>query len=328
LKEKLSKTTLFTKLLALFTKPLIPLKPMTTKLPAPFSPTLKKPSLASPKSNVKYTPVNHSKEALTLKSPSYIKFNQIQIEKIESKNFNTPTLRQGDNMQREIIEINKLKVNTPSLRPNEIQITFPTPKLLPQTVFIASEPLPLALPTDSLLIKRKHLGLSKHKTNIDNTSTFTFNKPSSTDSPEYKDIEKPKKVIKKNKFLNKNTEILEFLFDQKLDNNNNNNNNNNSKTNKSNNSKDIFDPKNMEYSTSTKTLPQILVLDSQIIIPSLAPFSHSSPYIASPSSPPIHSLIVDSNALTQASNSSETFELIPTPPLPHVPNPNRETIQF
>jgi hypothetical protein len=154
--------------------------------------------------------------------------------------------------------------------------------------------------------------LSKHKINTEDTSAFIFNKPSSTNPLEYKDIEKPKKVIKKNKPLNKNIEILEFFFNQKLD-------NNNPKPNTSNNSKDIFDLKNMEYTIPTKTLSQILVSDSQTVVPSSVPSSHFSPYITSSSSPLIHSLIVDSNTTTQAFNVSETFKLIPTPPLPPTP---------
>jgi hypothetical protein len=105
---------------------------------------------------------------------------------------------------------------------------------------------------------------------------FEFNKPSSTNPPEYNGIDKPKEVIKKNKPLNKNTEILEFLFNQK------DNNNNNTKLKTSNNIEDIFDPKNMEYTTSLIPLLQILVLDSQVIIPSSTPSSNSSSYIVSP----------------------------------------------
>jgi hypothetical protein len=111
--------------------------------------------------------------------------------------------------------------------------------------------------------------LSKHKTTIKNTSTFTFEKPFSTNPPEYKGIEKPKEVIKKTKPLNKNIDILEFFFDQKLD-------NNKPKTTNSNNAKDIFNPKNMEYATLTVLLSQILVSDSQTVIPSSALSSHSS----------------------------------------------------
>jgi hypothetical protein len=55
--------------------------------------------------------------------------------------------------------------------------------------------------------------MSKHKTTIEKTSIFTFDKPSSTNPPEYKGIEKPKDVIKKTKSLNKNSKILEFFFD-------------------------------------------------------------------------------------------------------------------
>jgi hypothetical protein len=89
--------------------------------------------------------------------------------------------------------------------------------------------------------------MSKHKTFTDNKA-FEFDnpKPTSINPLEYHRIEKPKEVVKKTKPLNKNTKIYEYLFDQKLENNkttiNNNNNNNN-------NSQDIFDPKNIEYST-------------------------------------------------------------------------------
>jgi hypothetical protein len=306
LEEKLAKTTpstkptapstkpptLLTKPPTPLTKPSAPSKPTVTKSSASSSSTLKKPNPTSAKSNVKYTPVNHSKEALTLKSPSYIKFNQIQIEKIETEIFNTPIPRKRDNIQREIIEINNLKINTPSPRPNEIKITFSTPEPLLQTVFVTSKPLPHTLLADSLLIKKKHLGLSKPK-NTDNTSVFTFEKPFTTNPPEYKGIEKPKEVIKKNKPLNKSIEILEFLFDQKLDNNN----NNKSKPNISNN-EDIYNPKNMKYTTPPITLSQILVSDSQVIVPNSTSSSHSSPYVTLSSSPTIHSSIVDSNTTT------------------------------
>jgi hypothetical protein len=109
LEEKLVKTAPSTKLS-------ISSKPVTTKPPASSSPTLKKPSPANPKSNVKYIFINHPKEALILKSPSFIKFNQIQIEKIETENFSTPTPRQGDNMQKERNEITNLEINTLSSR--------------------------------------------------------------------------------------------------------------------------------------------------------------------------------------------------------------------
>jgi hypothetical protein len=189
LKDKLAKTTPSTKPFTPSIKPSASSKSMTTKLSALFSSTLKKPNTTNTKSNVKYVPVNHSK---TLKSPSYIKFNQIQIEKIEIENFNTSTPRQKDIMQREISDITNLELNTPSPRPNKIPITFPTPKPLPNTVFIASESLPHAPLVDSLLIKKKHLGLSKHKINTNNTSAFTFDKPTSTNPPEFNGIEKPK----------------------------------------------------------------------------------------------------------------------------------------
>jgi hypothetical protein len=78
LEDKLTKIALPT---APTTKPSSPPKPTHS------SPTLKKPN----SSNVKFTPVKHPKEVLTLKTPSFIKFNQIQIEKIETKTFNTPT---------------------------------------------------------------------------------------------------------------------------------------------------------------------------------------------------------------------------------------------
>jgi hypothetical protein len=115
-------------------------------------------------------------------------------------------------------------------------------------------------------------------------------------------------VIKKNKPLNKNTKILEFFFDQK---DNNNNNNNIPKTN----TKDIFDPKNMEYTTPPKAISQILVTDSQVIVPSSAPSSHPSLYIVSLSFSTIQSSVVDSNASTQTSNILETFELLTTLPM-------------
>jgi hypothetical protein len=85
--------------------------------------------------------------------------------------------------------------------------------------------------------------LSKHKTITENTSAFTFEKPFSTNPPKYKSIEKPKEVIKKTKPLNKNTDILEFFFHQKLD-------NSKPKTTNSNNTKDIFNPKNIEYTNT------------------------------------------------------------------------------
>jgi hypothetical protein len=72
----------------------------------------------------------------------------------------------------------------------------------------------------------------------------------------------------------------------------------------------------MEYATPTKTLLHILVLDSQTIVPSSVSSAYSSPYVASLSSPSIHSSIVDLNTTTQAFNLLETFELVPTPPLP------------
>jgi hypothetical protein len=100
-------------------------------------------------------------------------------------------------MQREINDITNLEINTSSLRPNEIPITFPIPKPLLNTTFITSEPLPSTPPVNSLLIKRKHLGLSKHKINTNNTSVFTFDKPTSTNPPEFNGIEKPKDVTKK-----------------------------------------------------------------------------------------------------------------------------------
>jgi hypothetical protein len=155
--------------------------------------------------------------------------------------------------------------------------------------------------------------MSKHKTTTEKPSVFTFEKLSSTNPPKFKRIEKLKDVIKKTKPLNKNSKILEFFFDQQIDNYNNNkkssnNNNNNSM-------QDIFNPKNMEYSTSTKPSPQILISDSQTIVSDSAFSSHPSLYILSSSSPAIESSIVDSSASTQASNISKTFELIPTPSL-------------
>jgi hypothetical protein len=109
---------------------------------------LKKPS----SSNIKFILLKHPKEVLTLKTPFFIKFNQIQIEKIETETFNTPTLRQGDLIQKEISEINKLEINTPSSLTNEkpsllsqtdIIINFPTLEPLFQTTFTAIEQLPI-----------------------------------------------------------------------------------------------------------------------------------------------------------------------------------------
>jgi hypothetical protein len=72
--------------------------------------------------------------------------------------------------------------------------------LLPQTPFKTNEvllkidTLPQYIPpqTDSLLIKRKYLGMSKHR--------FAFNKPTlpTPELLEFKRIEKPKEIIKKN----------------------------------------------------------------------------------------------------------------------------------
>jgi hypothetical protein len=50
--------------------------------------------------------------------------------------------------------------------------------------------------------------MSKHKTTIEKTAAFAFDKPSSTNPPEFKSIEKPKEVFKKTKPLNKNSKIL------------------------------------------------------------------------------------------------------------------------
>jgi hypothetical protein len=111
LEEKLAKTTLNTKSSTI-------LKPSTTKPSTSSSPTLKKPSPTNPKSNVKYVSLSTPKEVLILKTPVFIKFNQIQIETIETENFNTPTSRQGDIIQN---KINKL-VNTPTSRQEEIQM--------------------------------------------------------------------------------------------------------------------------------------------------------------------------------------------------------------
>jgi hypothetical protein len=81
------------------------------------------------------------KEALNFKTPAFVKFNQIQIKKIESENFNTPISRQGDIAQKEINDITNLELNTPSPRQEELQINFSTSKPLLQTSFITSEPL-------------------------------------------------------------------------------------------------------------------------------------------------------------------------------------------
>jgi hypothetical protein len=127
--------------------------------------------------------------------------------------------------------------------------------------------------------------------------------------------------------LNKHTDILDFFFDQKL----NNNNNNNKNILKSNTLEDIFNLKNMEYTTPPKILPQILVSDSQEQVSSSTPSSHPSPYIASLSSPIIQSLIINSNTSTQASNVLETFELEPIPLIFLIlskENPNAISVQF
>jgi hypothetical protein len=154
---------------------------------------------------------------------------------------------------------------------------------------------------DSLLVKRKRLGLSKHKIQIEKTEAFAFNKPSSTNLSEFIGIDKPKEVIKKNKPLNKNTEILEFLFEQKIDNNNNNNNNNNK-------------PKS-NTDTPPKIISQILAPDSQVTVLNSTPSFHPSPQMVSLSSPAIQSSVIDSNAFTQAFNILETFELLNNPPM-------------
>jgi hypothetical protein len=166
-------------------------KPSTTKPSFLSSLILKKPNSTNPKSNVKYVLIT-PKEALTLKTPAFIKFNQIQIENIETENFSTPTPRQGDVMQKEINKITNIKVSTPIPRQEEIQmpqIMFLKPKPLPQTSFVVSKTLSDLSTADSLLIKRKYLRMSKHKT----TTKKTF----STNPPKFKCIEKPKDVIKK-----------------------------------------------------------------------------------------------------------------------------------
>jgi hypothetical protein len=216
LEEKLTKITFFTKSSIL-------LKPINTKPPALSSPTLKKPSPANPKSNVKYTPIFNPKKALILKIPTFIKFNQIQIENIELENFNTPIPKQDDIVQKEINEIANIEINIPTSKQGEIQIMFSTPKPLPQTSFVASEPLPDSFSINSLLIKRKRLGMSKHKITNKKTSVFTFKKPSFTNLLKFKSIEKPKEIIKKTKPLNKNSKIFEFFFDQNIDNSKNDN---------------------------------------------------------------------------------------------------------
>jgi hypothetical protein len=121
--------------------------------------------------------------------------------------------------------------------------------------------------------------MSKHKTPIDKNQAFKFNKPTSTNPLEYYRIKKPKEVIKKTKPLNKNTKIYEYLFEQKIENIKTTTNNNNN-----NNSQDIFNPKNMKYCTLIIPPPQILVTDSQIIVPNSVSSSHSSLNIASPAS--------------------------------------------
>jgi hypothetical protein len=185
-----------------------------------------------------------------------------------------------------------------------MQINFPTPEPLSQTTFTTTEQLPIASSVDSLLVKRKRLGLSKHKIQTQNKDAFAFNKPSPTNPPEFIGIDKLKEMIKKNKPLNKNTKILEFLFEQKIDNNNNNNK-------PKQNTEDIFDLKNIEYNTPPKTIPLIITQDSQGKVPSSTPFSHPSPYVESLSSPAIQSSVIDSKITTQA----ETFELLDNPPM-------------
>jgi hypothetical protein len=126
LEDKLTKT-------ASTTISSILLKPTTTKPSVSSSPILKKQSSTNPKSNVKYVFIT-SKEALTLKTPIFIKFNQIQIKNIEIENFSRPTPRQGDIIQKEINEITNIEVNTPIPRQEEIQML--------QISFLKLEPLP------------------------------------------------------------------------------------------------------------------------------------------------------------------------------------------
>jgi hypothetical protein len=76
----------------------------------------------------------------------------------------------------------------------------------------------------------------------------------------------------------------------------------------------------MEYSTPEIPSPQILVSDFQVIVPNSVSSSHPFSNIASSTSSTIHSLIVNSNDSTQASNMSETFELVSTPSLPLTPS--------
>jgi hypothetical protein len=73
LEDKLAKIT---PPAALTAKPAAPSKPTHSS-----SPNLKKPST----SNVKFVPLKNPKEALTLKTPAFIKFNQIQIKKLKPK---------------------------------------------------------------------------------------------------------------------------------------------------------------------------------------------------------------------------------------------------
>jgi hypothetical protein len=94
------------------TKSSVSLKPSTTKSLTFFSPTLKKPNSSNLKSNLKYIENTTAKEALILKTPVFIKFNQIQIKNIENENLNTLTSRQDDIQQKEINEINKMDLNT------------------------------------------------------------------------------------------------------------------------------------------------------------------------------------------------------------------------
>jgi hypothetical protein len=55
----------------------LPVPSATTKPPPLSSPNLKKPNSLNTKSNIKYTNNIITKEVLTLKTPVFIKFNQI-----------------------------------------------------------------------------------------------------------------------------------------------------------------------------------------------------------------------------------------------------------
>jgi hypothetical protein len=121
------------------------------------------------------------------------------MKKITTIDLNTLTSRQSDIS------------NSPNIS------TFSTSNPLPQTSFIVNENLPKVntLPqVDTLLVKRKHLRIIKHKIN-----KFSFKKPTLSSLKnlphikllKFSGIEKLKEVFKKTKSLNKNSEILAFF---------------------------------------------------------------------------------------------------------------------